>query len=118
MAAKLRCGDAMSGTSEAQKMTNDLIRWESRGAGDIEGAMRRLANRHGLNWRVFWTLKYRPPHDLFVSVYEALKKAHAAECSRQLKRLQHEIEIARLKGVFVDDIAGTVACLDKDEEPV
>lgn len=89
---------------EARRLVNELIRIESRGAGDTESAMRRLAHRYGLSWRVFWNLKYRKQKDVFVGVLRRLREAHLAECRRQMERLRHEIEIAKINGVRVDDL--------------
>lgn len=101
----------MSAAIHAQRLVNEMLRWESRGAGDTENAMRRLGNRHGIPWRNFWTLKYRAPKDLFVSVYEEIKAAHRAEAQRQLQKVQHELQIAEIKGVYVQDLADQVEAL-------
>ena len=98
----------LSATAEAKRIVNELLKLESRGAGDLENAMRRLGNRNGLNWRVFWTLRYRTPDDVFVGVFEKLKAAYRAECRRQLRKLENEIRIAQLKGVHVEDIASEI----------
>lgn len=97
--------------AECKRIVAELIRSESRGNGDNEGAMKRLANRHGLSWRVFWNLKYRNPKDVFVGVYRKLQAAHRAECGRQLSRIRHELEMARAAGVPVEDLADQVAAL-------
>jgi len=96
---------------EAQRLVNEMLRWESRGAGDTENAMRRLGNRHKISWRVFWTLKYRAPKDLFVSVFEEIKAAHKSEAERQLRKVQHELQIAESNGVYVQDLADQVEAL-------
>jgi hypothetical protein len=101
---------------EAQRLANELIRFESRGAGDTENAMRRLANRYGLSWRVFWSLRYRPQKDVSVGVFEKLREAHAAECRRQLERMAHELQIAHLKGVHVQDLEDQVSALRSEFE--
>ena len=101
----------MSTAIHAQRLVNEMLRWESRGAGDTEGAMRRLGNRHGIPWRVFWTLKYRAPKDLFVSVFEDIKAAHKAEAERQLQKVKHALQIAEINGVYVRDLADQVEAL-------
>lgn len=101
----------MSAAIQAQRLVNEMLRWESRGAGDTENAMRRLGNRHGIPWRVFWTLKYRAPKDLFVSVFEEIKAAHKAEAQRQLQKVQHELQIAEINGIYVRDLADQVEAL-------
>lgn len=74
---------------------NEMVRFESRGPGDMDGAMRRVARRHGLSYSLFWKLRYRRPDDLMASAYFALRDAYRAECARQQGRLAHEIEITR-----------------------
>lgn len=108
MSAKLH---DYSATAEAKRLANELLRLESRGAGDLENAMRRLGNRYGLPWRVFWNLKYRNQKDVFVGVLRKLKEAHIAECRRQVERMAHELQIAKLNGVLVDDLEDQVAAL-------
>lgn len=105
-----------SAAEEAKRLVNELLRMESRGAGDLESAMRRLGNRYGLNWRVFWNFRYRQPTDVFVSVFEKLKEAHRAECRRQIERLRHEITISELNGVYVQDLADQVEALAAELE--
>ena len=101
----------LSAAEEAKRIVNELLKLESRGAGDLEASMRRLGNRYGLDWRVFWRLRYRTPKDVFVSVFEKLKEAHRAECRRQIERLNHELQIAQLKGVHVEDIRAEAEAL-------
>lgn len=103
-----------SATAEAKRLVADLLRLESRGVGDLEGAMRRLANRYGLPWRTFWNIKYRQQKDVFVSVLRKLREAHAAECARELERMAHEIRIAKINGVPVEDLEDQIAGL-RDE---
>lgn len=86
----------VDGVTDARTWANELIRRESRGPGDMENAMRRLENRYGVPWRVFWKLRYRPPSDIMAGVYFQLKEAYERECTRQRGLLQHEIEITRL----------------------
>lgn len=105
----------LSGVEEAKRLVAALIRIESRGAGDTENAMRRLAQRHGLSWRVFFNLKYRShQRDVFVGVLRKLREAHAAETRRQLERMAHDLQIAQLKGVPVEDLQNQVSAL-RDE---
>ena len=68
-----------------------LVTRESRGPGDMEGAMRRVATRYGLPWRTLWALRYRPPKDIAASIYLTLQDAYRRECERQFKALQHEL---------------------------
>ena len=74
-----------------------MVARESRGPGDTENAMRRLEARYGVPWRVFWTLRYRPPPDILCGVFEKIQAAYRAEVERQLRQLRHELDITRLK---------------------
>lgn len=89
MSAKILC------VAEARSWASELVRRESKGPGDMENAMHRLEAKHGIPWRVFWALRYRPPTDLFVRVYLQIQSAYVSECERQERLLRHEIEITK-----------------------
>jgi hypothetical protein len=95
----------MTGIADARTWANELVRRESRGPGDMENAMRRLEARYGISWRTFWTMKYRPPTDVFVGVYLTLKAAYEAECQRQERRFAHERRITEAKVLSVETMA-------------
>lgn len=100
----------------AKVWANDLVLRESRGPGDMENAMHRLEGRYGIPWRTFWSLRYRPPSDLMHSVYERLRAAYLAECERQTRLLQHEIEITRLKaGPHAPAVVAAEALVNQNE---
>ncbi len=103
-----------SATGEAKRLVNELLQLESRGAGDLENAMKRLAHRYGLPWRVFWTLKYRNPKDVLMGTFKKLEEAHLQECRRQMQRMGHAVEMARARGVMVDDLENSLRTL-RDE---
>lgn len=77
---------------EAAGWARKLTRGESRGPGDMENAWVRLENRYGVPASVFWALRYRRPKEIKTSLYFRLRAAYEAECARQMRRLQHEIE--------------------------
>jgi hypothetical protein len=81
--------------SDAQGWAKWLILQESRGPGDTENAMRRVAARYGVDFRALWALRYRPPKRIFADIYFVLRAAHAAECERQLRRLRHDLELTK-----------------------
>lgn len=98
MGARISCGGRMTETAAtARSWANELLRRESRGPGDMENAMRRLETRYGIPWRIFWTMRYRPPTDVLTGVFVKLGAAYRAECERQERLLRHEIEITKLK---------------------
>jgi len=75
--------------------TRDLVHKESRGPGDLQNAMRRVSRRHGIPHATLWALRYRRPKDLLISVFTAIQQAYVAECIRQARALEHEIEITK-----------------------
>lgn len=87
--------DGMTYVDQATEWAKELTRSEARGPGDMENAWRRLEARYGVPWRVFWQLRYRKPSDMLVTVYARLQLAYAAECERQMRRLEHETRVAR-----------------------
>lgn len=104
----------MRGTvAQARQWADDLVRGESRGPGDTENAMRRIGIRTGIPWRVFWALRYRPPPDLWASVHERLRAAYLAECERQMRKLEYDIEITKaLAGPDHDTVRAAAAALE------
>ena len=89
-----------------------LIRRESRGPRDLENAMRRLEARYGIPYAVLWSLRYRKPKDILVSVYARIKDAHEAEINRQRSLLEHEQSITKAKtkiGAFLNRAANSLA---------
>lgn len=81
---------------QAKGWANALIRAAHRGPGDTtDAAIHRAANKHGLDPKMLWRLRYRTPKDMLASLYLKIKAAHEAECERQEARLRHEIEITK-----------------------
>lgn len=116
MCAKILCRFAktekrVSLVEQAQDMAGQMVRRESRGNGDLENAMRRLEQRWGIPWRVFWSLKYRPPRDVMGEVYLKLKLAYEAECERQERLVRHERDITAAKGGFAAALVGAADAL-------
>lgn len=81
--------------AEASELARRLTLSEARGPGDMENAWRRLEARYGVPWRAFWALRYRTPGAVTAGILNGLKSAWAAERERQMRRLQHELEITR-----------------------
>lgn len=82
---------------EAAAWAEAMVSREARGPGDLPNAMERIARRYGIPHSVLWSLRYRRPKDLFASVYFKLRAAYEAECERQLRQLQHELEITKAR---------------------
>lgn len=86
--------------ADAQLWAGKLLAREHRGPGDtIDAAMWRAEQRWGIDRQTFWSLRYRPPRDIVVSVYMRLKAAYETECQKHEARLQHELELAKAAGL-------------------
>ena len=95
MCKKVLSGESlMNALQQAQDWANYLVRVESRGC-DTDRAMRRVAARIGVSYTCLWRLRYRPPQDVFASVYQKLGAAYGAELRRQQSIIAHELEISR-----------------------
>lgn len=107
----------MEFVASAREWANALVRRESRGPGDMEGAMRRLEARYGIPWRVFWSLRYRPPTDVLASIFFRLQQAYQQECDRQVRLLRHELEITKAKaGPYSSAVAAAEALVAEDKD--
>lgn len=88
--------DAFGYLEEARGWAKYLIKAESRGNGDTENAMRRVAARHkGVKFSLLYDFRYRPPKDIMVGAFMALRNAYLAQCEKEMRRLQHAIEITK-----------------------
>lgn len=103
----------MSGVADARHWANELVRRESRGSGDLENAMRRLESKYGIPWRIFWSLRFRPPTDVMVGIYLQLAAAYQAECERQQRLLDHEREITQAKVMAFAQLGGARGDVDR-----
>lgn len=121
MSEKRFCNGAKmnAAVSDARSWARMLVHRESRGPGDTENAMRRLESRYGIPWRTFWALRYRPPTDMFVSVYQQIGAAYQAECERQERLMRHELTLTKAKtGPFhAAVIAAEVMVGEEIDEP-
>jgi hypothetical protein len=96
-----------------------LTRMKASGPGDMENAMRRIEREYGIEYGVLWALRYRKPKDILASWYFRLKAAYEAECQRQVRMLQHEIEITKAMGAGADAVASAEAFVrEMDREEV
>jgi len=89
---------------EAKTWADFLVRAEFRGPGDtLDAAMSRCERKHKISHSVLWSLRYRAPKDLFVSVYMTLRDAYHEELSKLDQRLEHEIRKAETLGLNEDN---------------
>lgn len=82
--------------TDAQLWAGALVAREHKGPGDtIDAAMWRAEHKFGIDRNIFWSLRYRPPRDIVVSVYMRLKAAYEHEVERQEARLRHELMLTK-----------------------
>jgi len=101
----------------AQRWSKDLTQMKSRGPGDTENAMHRVASEYGIDYGLLWSLRYRRQQikTISVSAYQKISAAYQAECNRQMRKLRHEIEITEaLVGPADAVVAAVKAALEKD----
>lgn len=89
--------EASADVDRAIEVSKELTRMEVRGPGDTPGAWRRLEARYGVDYGTFWALRYRRPAAIFSHILRRIEHAYAAECERQTRRLQHELDITRAR---------------------
>lgn len=111
------CKRAMSVSfvEEAAEKAKYLVHREWRGPGDINNAMRRVEQRYGVEYRALWSLRYRKPKDILMSVYVRITEAYDAEIGRQRRLLDHEFATARKAGV-AEGFIGAARSLGRPED--
>jgi len=99
--------------TQAKAFAGALLRWESRGPGDTENAMRRIARRHGIEYGQLWSLRYRAPKRIWADVLTKIALAYDAERDRQLRALKHETDLTEIAaaGAALDSVAKARAVL-------
>jgi hypothetical protein len=102
-----------SAIADAREWAKFLVHRESRGPGDRENAMERVARRHGLTKGLLWSLLYRPPKDMLLSKFVSLQEAYLAECERQANALRHLQQIEQAKTRFGKAIIGLSSAMDR-----
>lgn len=112
----------------AQTMAGQLLRWESRGPGDTDNALRRLSRRHGIDYGALWSLRYRAPKRIWADVLTAISEAYEAERQTQLRKLAHDAalteavagsgrnSVAQARAVLRQASGGAVAMVDSQRE--
>lgn len=81
---------------QAKALASDMLRWETRGPGDTDNAMRRIARRHGIEYGQLWSLRYRAPKRIWADVLTKIALAYEAERNRQLQALKHDTELTEI----------------------
>lgn len=89
--------DPRAVVEQAAKFAAGLVRLKARGPGDVPNAMRSVEREYGVGYSVMWGLRYRRDRvkDVAASVFFRLRDAYEAECSKQIRKLEHESYVAR-----------------------
>lgn len=91
---------------EAKGWAKSLVDREYSGPGQME----RASQKTGIDYSIFWSLRYRKPKTIITSIYFRLKAAYDAESSRQ-ERL-YNIERAITKAVNNDTDTALIRTAD------
>lgn len=85
--------------ARAQGWADFIVRREFRGPGDtVDAAMARCERKHRINRSTLWSLRYRPPKDIMVSLYMKLQDAYEAELTKLDQRIEDELRLAERLG--------------------
>ena len=82
-------------TAVASKYVRRMVARESKGPGDIEGAMARLEARYGIG---FWQLSHLRggrAKTIDVGLFARIRSAYLDYCERQIRLLEHEVEVEK-----------------------
>ena len=102
----------------AERWSKDLTRMRAHGAGDVDNAMRSIEREYGVDYWTLWKLRYRRSaiKDIGVSIYMRLQAAYQAECEKQMRKLQHEIEVTEaIAGADSDAVRAAKALVGEGE---
>lgn len=83
--------------AEAAKWADDLTKVAEQTLASKEAALEAVARKTGVNHSTLWSLRYRKPKDIAVSIYMKLKGAYERELVRQEGLLRHDNEISRAR---------------------
>lgn len=102
-------------TDVAQKWVESMVLRETRKPGDTVNAMRRLSERYKIPYSLLFSLKYRPPKDLWVSEFEKLEAAYNDSIRRAVTALDQERKLTEAKTGIGARIMSAVAALDRED---
>lgn len=75
---------------DARKWADAIVMREYQGPGQMDRAMEKASLTSGVDYSTFWALRYRPPKEVFASVYFQLKFAYEAQVQRQERLYEHK----------------------------
>lgn len=93
---------------EAGKWAKALVHAESRFPGDYGPAMRRVASRIGISFKLLWRLHYEPPKSLGVEKYSAIWESYCDQ--QQRRRTEGRPEAKTALGRYLVGAADRLSC--------
>lgn len=89
-----------------------MVRLESRGPGDTENALRRLAMRFRLPFWTLWHLRKGRAKGVDSDILRNIRQAYLRQCQQQIDALRHEMEVEKAQGFDdLEDLAAEAAAL-------
>ena len=113
----LRIWQMSEAVADAISMLDCLLHAEVRGPGDMRAAMERLARRHKVPFAALWMLRYRPPKDIGVSVFEKLCEAYLELHEQQFRSTTDERAQTKAQTRLGRALLRAVAALDRADLP-
>lgn len=93
----------------AHRFARDLVEMESRGHGDVEGALHRLEMKFGFGrWQIAH-LRSGKAKTCDMGLFLRLRLAYLSMCEGQIKHAQHDIAVELAKDGGSDDLANLEA---------
>lgn len=75
---------------QAHEWSDEMVRRDLRGPGDVDNAMRRVARRIGVAYSLLWNLRYRKPKDIPTRQYLKLWCAWETLKDNQMRALKDD----------------------------
>jgi hypothetical protein len=90
-----------------------MVERETRGSGDVEGALRRLEMRFGLPYWPLVHLRRGAAKTIEADLFQRIRGAYLTYCEQQISSLQHELAIEHATGAADDleDLEAEAAAL-------
>lgn len=97
----------MSSADVATGYVRRMVEKETRGWGDQSNALHRIGDRYGLPFWSLHNLKTGRAKTVEAGLFRRIRGAYLDLCERQVRQLQHEIEIEKAKGsdASLEDLA-------------
>jgi hypothetical protein len=88
----------MSSAELAAGYVRRMVEKETRGWGDQSNALYRLETRYGLPFWTLENLRTGRAKTVEAGLFSRIRRAYLDLCERQVRQLQHEIELEKARG--------------------